>query len=173
MIMLNIEVKEGFDAAGETIEVVEIHSDILLVVGSLPLLSDVIELIERLDVESVIHALHDFQMHKLIVALVKIVALLVRELHHVVGFIVGILPQFLDFIKLHRQPRVKLCKFVGFVYVFVNLLESSIYLSSITLPVLAIDGFARSSRGAIPGPCCRLCSSNISIFCKSQSCAWK
>ena len=82
-IMLNIEVEEGFDVAGETIEVVEIHSDILLVVGSLPLLSDVIELIERLDVESVIHALHDFQMHKLIVALVKIVALLVRELHHV------------------------------------------------------------------------------------------
>ena len=116
-VKLNIEVEEGFDAVEETIEK---HSEILLVVGSLRLLSDVVELIERLDVENVIHALRAFQIHELVVALVKIeslvVALLVRELHQVVGFIVGILPQFLDFIKLHRhghrhfsrlQPRVK------------------------------------------------------------------
>ena len=98
---------KGFDAAEETIEVVEMDSEILIVVGSLPFLSDVVELIERLDVENVIHALHAFQIHELVVALVKIeslvVALLVRELHHIVGFIVGILPQFLAFIKLHRH----------------------------------------------------------------------
>ena len=106
-VKLNIEVEEGFDAAEETIEVVEMDSEILIVVGSLPFLSDVVELIERLDVENVIHALRAFQIHELVGALVKIeslvVALLVRELHHVVGFIVRILPQFLDFIKLHRH----------------------------------------------------------------------
>ena len=106
-VKLNIEVEEGFDAVEKTIEVVEKHSEILLVVGSLPLLSDVVELSENLSVENVIHALRAFQIHELVVALVKIeslvVALLVRELHHIVGFIVGILPQFLAFIKLHRH----------------------------------------------------------------------
>ena len=52
-VKLNIEVEEGFDAAEETIEVVEMDSEILIVVGSLPFLSDVVELIERLDVENV------------------------------------------------------------------------------------------------------------------------